>query len=118
MTSAHSRRTAGWIPVRGPGRTRSPSAAGAQLRPLARRVHFLAGILVAPFLLILCLTGLAYVFSPQIHDDLYSGQLFVSQVGAARQPLSRPGGGRADGPTRRHACSRSCRRPRRSAPRG
>jgi uncharacterized iron-regulated membrane protein len=59
-----------------------------QLRPLARRVHFLAGILVAPFLLILCLTGLVYVFSPQIHDDLYSGQLFVSQVGPARHPVS------------------------------
>ena len=87
MTSAHSRRTAGWIPVRGPGRTRSPNAAGVQLRPLARRVHFLAGILVAPFLLILCLTGLVYVFSPQIHDDLYSGQLFVSQVGATRHPV-------------------------------
>lgn len=88
MTSAHSRRTAGWIPVRGSGRTPSSSGAGPQLRPLARRVHFLAGILVAPFLLILCLTGLVYVFSPQIHDDLYSGQLFVAQVGAARQPVS------------------------------
>ncbi len=87
MTSAHSRRTAGWIPVRGPSRTRSPNAAGVQLRPLARRVHFLAGILVAPFLLILCLTGLVYVFSPQIHDDLYSGQLFVSQVGTVPHPV-------------------------------
>ncbi|HEX2299001.1 MAG TPA: PepSY domain-containing protein [Pseudonocardiaceae bacterium] len=60
--------------------------ANAQLRALARRVHFLAGILVAPFLLVLCLTGLLYVFSPQIHDDLYGRQLYVIQVGAAPRP--------------------------------
>ncbi|MGI5132738.1 PepSY domain-containing protein [Pseudonocardia sp. CA-107938] len=59
-----------------------------QLRPLARRVHFLAGLLVAPFLLLLCLTGLVYVFSPQVHEDLYRGQLFVSQVGAERHPVA------------------------------
>lgn len=61
---------------------------GAQLRPLTRRVHFLAGILVAPFLLVLCLTGLLYVFSPQIHDDLYRRQLHVSQVGDAPRPVA------------------------------
>jgi uncharacterized iron-regulated membrane protein len=61
---------------------------GAQLRPLARRVHFLAGILVAPFLLVLCLTGLLYVFSPQIHDDLYGRQLHVNQVGDAPRPVA------------------------------
>lgn len=59
----------------------------AQLRPLARRVHFLAGILVAPFVLLLCLTGLVYVCSPQIHEDLYGGQLFVHEVGAAQRPV-------------------------------
>jgi uncharacterized iron-regulated membrane protein len=62
--------------------------AAGQLRSLARRVHFLAGILVAPFLLVLCLTGLVYVFSPQIHDDLYGGQLFVQQVGGMPRPVA------------------------------
>jgi len=88
VTSAHSRRTAAWMSADTAGRARSPISAGTRLRPLARRVHFLAGLLVAPFLLVLCLTGLAYVFSPQIHDDLYSAQLFVDQVGATRHPIS------------------------------
>jgi uncharacterized iron-regulated membrane protein len=61
---------------------------GAVVRPLARRVHFLAGITVAPLLLVLCLTGLVYVFSPQIHDSLYAGQLFVAEVGAERRPVA------------------------------
>jgi uncharacterized iron-regulated membrane protein len=64
------------------------AGSATQLRPLARRVHFLAGILVAPFLLLLCLTGLVYVFSPQIHDDLYSGQLFVHDVGGMQRPVA------------------------------
>jgi uncharacterized iron-regulated membrane protein len=64
------------------------TGSAAQLRPLARRVHFLAGILVAPFLLLLCLTGLVYVFSPQIHDDLYGGQLFVHDVGGTPRPVA------------------------------
>lgn len=62
--------------------------AGAALRPLARRVHLLAGILVAPLLLALCLTGLVYVFSPQIHDGLYASQLFVDKVGEQPRPVA------------------------------
>jgi uncharacterized iron-regulated membrane protein len=50
-------------------------------------VHFLAGILVAPFVLLLCLTGLVYACSPQIHEDLYGKQLFVHEVGAAQRPV-------------------------------
>jgi uncharacterized iron-regulated membrane protein len=33
----------------------------------------------ATILLLSCLTGLVYAFSPQIHDDLYQSQLYVSQ---------------------------------------
>ncbi|WP_243770090.1 PepSY-associated TM helix domain-containing protein [Amycolatopsis acidicola] len=55
---------------------------------VARRVHFLAGIVVAPFLAVLCLTGLVYVFSPQIHDSLYHSDLHVSQVGEVQRPLA------------------------------
>ena len=76
-------------PERGrPERGRPTSNAGAALRPLARRVHFLAGILVAPLLLVLCLTGLVYVFSPQIHDGLYASQLFVDRVGEQPRPVT------------------------------
>jgi uncharacterized iron-regulated membrane protein len=64
------------------------SNAGAALRPLARRVHLLAGILVAPLLLALCLTGLVYVFSPQIHDGLYASQLYVDEVGEQPRPVT------------------------------
>lgn len=67
--------------------SRTSAASGPVLRPLARRVHFLAGILVAPFLLVLCLTGLIYVFSPQIHDDLYGRQLHVHHVGDTPRPV-------------------------------
>jgi uncharacterized iron-regulated membrane protein len=70
-----------------PERGRSTKNAGAALRPLARRVHFLAGILLAPLLLVLCLTGLVYVFSPQIHDGLYAGQLYVDEVGEKPRPV-------------------------------
>ncbi|MFC5237181.1 PepSY-associated TM helix domain-containing protein [Pseudonocardia zijingensis] len=68
--------------------TRPATPLAAQLRPLARRVHFLAGILVAPFVLLLCLTGLVYVCSPQIHEDLYANQLFVPAVGDAARPVT------------------------------
>ncbi|WP_200954492.1 MULTISPECIES: PepSY-associated TM helix domain-containing protein [unclassified Nocardioides] len=71
-----------------PERRRPTSTVGAALRPLARRVHLLAGILVAPLLLVLCLTGLVYVFSPQIHESLYASQLFVDTVGEERRPVA------------------------------
>lgn len=58
------------------------------LQLIARRVHFLAGIVVAPFLAVLCLTGLIYVFSPQIHDNLYQSDLYVNQVEGPPRPVS------------------------------
>jgi uncharacterized iron-regulated membrane protein len=69
--------------------TKRPVAAtGMAVRLLARRLHFLAGIVVAPFLLVLCLTGLVYVFSPQIHASLYHAQLYVADVGGIRRPVA------------------------------
>ncbi|OLT23613.1 hypothetical protein BJF78_32035 [Pseudonocardia sp. CNS-139] len=92
LAPVHANRPSGWSPPRRSAGRRPALAAfagaGAQLRPLARRVHFLAGLLVAPFVLVLCLTGLVYVFSPQIHDDLYSRQLYVDQVGPAPRPVA------------------------------
>ncbi|MEB3370107.1 PepSY-associated TM helix domain-containing protein [Saccharopolyspora mangrovi] len=59
-----------------------------ELRLLARRVHFLAGIVVAPFVLVLCVTGLIYVFSPQIHDNLYHRQLYANAPISTPRPVS------------------------------
>jgi uncharacterized iron-regulated membrane protein len=58
------------------------------LRLLARRLHFMAGVVVAPFLLVLGLTGLVYVFSPQIHEDLYRAQLHVNSATGTPRPVS------------------------------
>ncbi|TQM38056.1 putative iron-regulated membrane protein [Pseudonocardia cypriaca] len=85
---AHASRLSGRTLTGRPPRKRPFAGSVAQLRPLARRVHFLAGILVAPFLLVLCLTGLVYVCSPQIHEDLYGRQLFVPEIGEAPRPVA------------------------------
>lgn len=69
-------------------RPRHRPSTGTTLRLLARRVHFVAGAVVAPFLLLLCLTGLGYVFSPQIHDGLYHSQLYVHRVDGTPAPVS------------------------------
>lgn len=86
VSSVHSHRPAGWRAVTQP-QARPTVGVWVQLRPLVRRVHFIAGLLVAPLLLVLCLTGLVYVFSPQIHDDLYRHQLYVEQVGDTHRPV-------------------------------
>jgi uncharacterized iron-regulated membrane protein len=57
------------------------------LRPLARRVHFLAAVFVAPFLVLACLTGLLYVISPQIHEGLYESQLTTERKSWPMRPL-------------------------------
>ncbi|MFG3340188.1 Dyp-type peroxidase [Glycomyces sp. NPDC048151] len=44
----------------------------AALRQLLLRLHFYAGILIAPFLLVSALTGLAYALSYPLEDALYS----------------------------------------------
>ncbi|GAA3806596.1 PepSY-associated TM helix domain-containing protein [Amycolatopsis tucumanensis] len=75
--------------TRTPGKRKKQPARGMNgLRVIARRVHFMAGIVVSPFLVVLSLTGLVYVFSPQIHDNLYHSQLYVNEVGAAPKPVS------------------------------
>ncbi|GIF62292.1 membrane protein [Asanoa ishikariensis] len=57
------------------------------LAPLVLRLHFYAGVLVAPFLVVAALTGLAFVFSPQLDQLVYAHELRVSPGGAAR-PLA------------------------------
>lgn len=56
--------------------------------PLLTRLHFYAGVLVAPFLLIAALTGLAYTATPQLDRLVYSDQLRVETVGDTAKPLT------------------------------
>jgi uncharacterized iron-regulated membrane protein len=75
-------------------------SAWSGLRPLLLRLHFYAGILVGPFLLIAAVTGLLYTATPQIESVVYRHELKVTphgqqkplatQVEAAREAV--PGG--------------------------
>ncbi len=50
------------------------------------RWHFYAGLIFAPFLIILAFSGSVYLFKPQIEGMLYKDMLTVSSVGS--QPMS------------------------------
>ncbi|MFD4693123.1 PepSY-associated TM helix domain-containing protein [Streptomyces sp. NPDC058463] len=71
-------------PADEPGSGRSWQA----VRGLLVRLHFFAGIFVAPFLMVAALTGLAYTFTPQLDQLVYGDQLRVEQVGEAPRPLA------------------------------
>lgn len=70
------------------------------LRPLLLRLHFYAGVLIGPFLLVAAVTGLLYTATPQIESIAYHHELKVTprgepkplaaQVDAARVAI--PGG--------------------------
>lgn len=57
-----------------------PRSVWAALRPLVLRMHFYAGILVAPFIVVACLTGIAYLFAPQLSDLVHRDLLIVENV--------------------------------------
>ncbi|MHA7963928.1 PepSY-associated TM helix domain-containing protein [Paenibacillus sp. CAU 1782] len=46
------------------------------------RWHFYAGIIFAPFLIILAFSGSVYLFKPQIEDYMYKDMLNVQKIGA------------------------------------
>ncbi|MFI2651125.1 PepSY domain-containing protein [Micromonospora fulviviridis] len=79
-------------------RNRRPKRAVRRTDPLTRREHrpertaathpLLRGILVAPFLLVAALTGLAYTINPQLDRALYGEQLVVERVGEQVRPLA------------------------------
>ncbi|TCO47193.1 putative iron-regulated membrane protein [Kribbella antiqua] len=56
-------------------------------RPLLVRLHFYAGILVGPFLLLTALTGFLYALAPQIENALYRDTMFVESSGTTA-PIS------------------------------
>jgi len=57
--------------------TPAPAAGWAALRPLLLRLHFYAGVFVGPFLVIAALTGIAYIYTPQLEQALYDHELHV-----------------------------------------
>ncbi|MEU6718047.1 PepSY-associated TM helix domain-containing protein [Nonomuraea sp. NPDC046802] len=67
----------------------SPERPGtwAALRPLVLRLHFYAGVLIAPFLLIAASTGLLYAASYQIEQVVYRHEL-TAPAGRTSLPLS------------------------------
>ncbi|MFJ9539842.1 PepSY-associated TM helix domain-containing protein [Streptomyces sp. NPDC101225] len=67
-----------------PAPVRRPEGLG----PLLARLHFYAGILVAPFLLVAAVTGLLYTFTPQLDSLVYGKELHVSRTGGGTVPLS------------------------------
>lgn len=60
----------------------------APLRPLVLRLHFYAGVFVAPFLLVAAVTGFLYAASFQAEKLLYADEMTVSAVGDAKLPIS------------------------------
>ncbi|MHA4777887.1 PepSY-associated TM helix domain-containing protein [Streptomyces sp. MSC1_001] len=67
----------------------TPRKAGtwSALRPLVLRLHFYAGVLVAPFLLVAAASGLLYALSFQAEKVVYAHELEVP-VGETTLPLS------------------------------
>ena len=63
---------------------RRPSAFGA----LLLRLHFYAGVLIAPFLVVAALTGLLYTAVPQLDGILYGDQLTVDATKDTTLPLA------------------------------
>jgi uncharacterized iron-regulated membrane protein len=51
-------------------------------------MHFYAGVLVAPFLLLAALTGIAYAFSPQLDRIVYADELVTGSAGDSARPMS------------------------------
>lgn len=64
-----------------------PKPARRSLQPLALRLHFYAGLFVAPFILIAALTGALYAIAPTLESIVSKDLLRVPQ-GAVQAPLA------------------------------
>ncbi|UUN26520.1 PepSY domain-containing protein [Streptomyces sp. FIT100] len=78
-------------PVRGTETPEAPAAAEPRslwsaLRPLVLRIHFYAGVLIAPLLLLAATSGLLYALSFQAEKIIYSHEL-TTDVGERTLPL-------------------------------
>ncbi|MGW3033078.1 PepSY-associated TM helix domain-containing protein [Streptomyces sp. NPDC001178] len=65
----------------------SPSRLAA-LRPLVLRLHFYAGVFVAPFLLVAAVTGFLYAGAFQAEKLVYAHEMTVAKVGDTKLPIS------------------------------
>ncbi|MFE5922451.1 PepSY-associated TM helix domain-containing protein [Streptomyces sp. NPDC056468] len=65
----------------------SPPRRWAPLRPLILRLHFYAGLLIAPFLLVAAATGFLYAGAFQAEKLVYAHEMYVP-VGDAKLPIS------------------------------
>lgn len=81
MTSTDAR------PVADTQQSSPRTTAWTALKPLILRLHFYAGVLIAPFLLVAAATGLLYAASFQIERVVYSNELTVP-TGQQRLPLA------------------------------
>jgi uncharacterized iron-regulated membrane protein len=75
-----------------PAGTPAPPRGGwrHELRPLLLRVHFYAGVFVAPFLLVAATTGLLYTVTPEVEQLVHHQELTARAApGATPLPLDR-----------------------------
>ncbi|RAY17096.1 PepSY domain-containing protein [Actinomadura craniellae] len=66
----------------------APARSRTGVWALVLRLHFYAGVFVAPFLVLAALTGLAYAFTPQLDQLVYGQELRVEQVTGQPRPLA------------------------------
>jgi uncharacterized iron-regulated membrane protein len=66
----------------------SAPSSWAPLRPLVLRLHFYAGVFVAPFLLVAAVTGFLYAGAFQAEKIVYRHEMTVAAVGDSKLPLS------------------------------
>lgn len=75
-------------PAAPPAPTAGTGPRRCSARPLVLRLHFYAGIFVAPLLMVACITGLLYTTMPQVEPLVHRKELHVSApAGAQRIPL-------------------------------
>ncbi|MFG2308669.1 PepSY-associated TM helix domain-containing protein [Streptomyces sp. NPDC048566] len=72
----------------GPGRPPRPVPPRTGIGAMLVRLHFYAGVLVAPFLLVAAVTGLLYTFTPQLDAWAYGKELTVARAGDEPGPLA------------------------------
>ena len=73
-----------------PAAPRPAPARGGWFAPMLLRLHFFAGVLVGPFILVAALTGAAYALTPSIERVVYADELTVpaASAEAAALPLA------------------------------
>ncbi|MFJ8193917.1 PepSY-associated TM helix domain-containing protein [Streptomyces sp. NPDC096094] len=65
-----------------------PPGNWSALRPLVLRLHFYAGLFVAPFLLVAAATGFLYAASFQAEKLVYAHELTVPEAGGSKLPIA------------------------------